>query len=105
MRFLPLVPWLLVGCADTNWKHTAPHNFPPAHEWNAPLETSWINAVDTYRRFTAPPGTIYDPLMRTHQPDFGKLLREEVKQHERQSQTDETRQSSFDQEAPLDARQ
>lgn len=54
MKLWPLVPWLLTACTQTNWKHTAPHNFPPAHEWNAPLETSWVNAVDMYRRLAAP---------------------------------------------------
>jgi hypothetical protein len=105
MRFLPLVPWFLVACTSPNWKHTAPHNFPPVHEWNAPLETSWVNAVDTWRKVTAPPGNIYDPLMRSYQPDLGQLLRKEVKQNERQNETDETRQSSFDQEAPLNGKQ
>jgi hypothetical protein len=101
MRFLLPLVLLLTACTNPNWKHTSPHNFPPAHEWNAPLETSWINIVDTWRRITAPPGKIYDPLMRTYQPDLGQLLRKEVKQNERQSETDETRQGSFDQEAPL----
>lgn len=43
-----------------------------AHEWHAPLETSWQNAVDTYRRLTAPPGRVYDPVMRNYQPDFSQ---------------------------------
>jgi hypothetical protein len=63
---------LLAGCAATNWRPTAPWNFPSAHEWNAPLETSWQNAVDTYRRLTAPPGRVYDPLMGNYQPDFSQ---------------------------------
>ncbi len=92
---------LLTACTNPNWKHTAPHNFPPVHEWNAPLETSWINIVDTWRKMTAPPGKIYDPLMRTYQPDFGQLLREEVKQHGQKQNDAETGQASFDQEAPL----
>lgn len=45
--------WFLFGCAHRPWRVTAPHNFPPAHEWNAGLETSWINAVDMWRRLTA----------------------------------------------------
>ena len=58
------------GCAATTWRTTAPWNFPPEHEWNAPLETSWINLVDTYRRLTAPKGRVYDPIMRNYQPDY-----------------------------------
>jgi hypothetical protein len=61
------------GCAAASWRRTAPWNFPPAHEWNAPLETSWQNAVDLYRRLTAPPGQIYDPLMQNYQPDLSQL--------------------------------
>ena len=59
------------GCAATTWRTTAPWNFPPLHEWNAPFETSWINAVDTYRALTAPKGKVYDPIMRNYQPDLG----------------------------------
>ena len=59
------------GCAATTWRTTAPWNFPPEHEWNAPLETSWINLVDTYRRLNAPKGKVYDPIMRNFQPDLG----------------------------------
>ena len=62
------------ACTATTWRHTAPHNFPPVHEWNAPLETSWLNAVDTFRALTAPRGQVYDPVMRTYQPDFGQHL-------------------------------
>lgn len=47
-----------------------PWNFPPASEWNKPLETSWDNAVEMYRRLTAPKGKIWDPLMRNYQPDL-----------------------------------
>lgn len=64
------------GCAATNWRRTAPWNFPPAHEWNAPLETSWLNFLDAWRRLTTPPGTVYDPVMQNYQPDLGRLLEE-----------------------------
>ena len=33
-----------------SWRATAPWNFPPAHEWNAPMEMSWVNLVDNYRK-------------------------------------------------------
>jgi hypothetical protein len=76
MKTLSLLLAILSGgCAGESWRTRAPHNFPPAHEWNAGLETSWINAVDTYRRLTAPRGKIYDPVMRTYQPDLGRLLK------------------------------
>jgi hypothetical protein len=60
------------ACTATNWRHTAPQNFPPAHEWNAPLEFSWLNAVDTFRAMTAPAGRRWDPLMRNYQPDYSQ---------------------------------
>lgn len=58
------------GCAAAPRPY--PWNFPDAQEWNQPLETSWQNAVDTYRRVTAPKYKIWDPLMQNYQPDFGK---------------------------------
>lgn len=63
------------GCSSPaqSWRHRAPWNFPPAHEWNQPLETSWLNAVDLYRRLTAPRGQIWDDLTRSYQPDLSKL--------------------------------
>ena len=48
-----------------------PWNFPPAREWNQPLETSWVNAVDAYRNLTKPKGKIYNPILREYEPDFG----------------------------------
>jgi hypothetical protein len=51
--FWLLGTYFLFGCAHRPWRVTAPHNFPPAHEWNAGLETSWLNAVDMWRRLTA----------------------------------------------------
>lgn len=74
VAFWLLGTYFLFGCAHRPWRVTAPHNFPPAHEWNAGLETSWINAVDMWRRLTAPEGTIYDPVMRSNQPDLGEAL-------------------------------
>lgn len=70
---LAIMSVLSAGCAAENWRYRAPHNFPPAHEWNAPLETSWINAVDLYRRLTAPRGQIWDDLTRSYQPDLSNL--------------------------------
>jgi hypothetical protein len=35
------------------WRHSAPWNFPEAREWNQPLEFSWVNLVDNYRRLAA----------------------------------------------------
>ena len=74
VAFWLLGTYFLFGCAHRPWRVTAPHNFPPAHEWNAPLETSWLNAVDMWRRLTAPQGQIYDPVMRSNQPDLGEAL-------------------------------
>lgn len=47
---------LFAGCTSCttsrSWRHTAPWNFPDAQEWNQPLEFSWVNLVDNYRRLT-----------------------------------------------------
>lgn len=75
MRPALVVALTLCGCADNErYRDEEPWNFPPAVEWNAPLEFSWVNAVDTWRRVSAPEGTIYDPLTRSYQPDFAPLL-------------------------------
>ena len=56
------------GCAHPIWRDTAPWNFPPAEEWNKPLEFSWQNAVDKYRELTAPEGMEWDFLTRSYRP-------------------------------------
>ncbi len=61
---------LIVAGCSTYPPRPYPWNFPPEEEWNAPLETSWINFVDTWRKLTAPKGKIYDPLMRNYQPNL-----------------------------------
>jgi hypothetical protein len=38
------------GCAAAPRPY--PWNFPEAWEWNQPLETSWQNAVDNWRKLT-----------------------------------------------------
>ena len=58
------------GCVS--YPRPYPWNFPDEQEWNAPLETSWVNAVDTYRKLTSPPGKIYDPIMRSYQPNLAE---------------------------------
>jgi hypothetical protein len=64
------------GCAATSWRATAPWNFPPASEWNSPMEMSWVNAVDAWRRLTAPRGKLYDPIMQNYQPNLEALMEE-----------------------------
>jgi hypothetical protein len=65
-----------------------PWNFPPEHEWNAPLETSWVNFVDNWRNLTAPRKKIWNPLIRQYEPDFGyeiellKALPPDTEEHE-----------------------
>jgi hypothetical protein len=65
-----------------------PWNFPPAHEWNAPMETSWINLVDHWRKATTPQNKIYCELTKSEQPDFGyeieklKALERDLEEHE-----------------------
>lgn len=79
---LGLAIWALSGCAESNWRQTAPWNFPSAAEWNRPLELSWENAVDKFREVTAPKGKVYDPLTKTYAPDFGTALKELSKKDE-----------------------
>ena len=75
-----------IGCVS--YPRPYPWNFPPAREWNQPLETSWVNAVDTYRNLTKPKGKIWNPILRCYEPDFGheiellKALPPDVEEHE-----------------------
>ena len=74
---------LAVGCAATPRPY--PWNFPEAREWNQPLEFSWVNAVDNYRNLTAPRGQIWNPLVRSYEPDFRAELRQldqDLEEHE-----------------------
>ena len=57
-----------IGCVS--YPRPYPWNFPPEEEWNQPFETSWQNAVDMYKRLTAPKGKIWDPLMGNYQQDL-----------------------------------
>lgn len=59
---------ILLGCEAIPRPY--PWNFPDESEWNQPFETSWQNAVDLYRRLTAPNGKIWDPLMQNYQQDL-----------------------------------
>ena len=74
-----------IGCASYP-PRPYPWNFPPEEEWNAPLETSWVNAVDAYRNWTAPKGKVWNPLIREYEPDFGyeiELLKlRDLEEHE-----------------------
>jgi hypothetical protein len=75
---------IATGCASTPRPY--PWNFPEAREWNQPLETSWVNAVDSYRNLTKPKGKIWNPLIRSYEPDFGyeiELLKlRDLEEHE-----------------------
>jgi hypothetical protein len=76
---------LITGCVSAT-PRPYPWNFPPAREWNQPLETSWVNAVDMYRKVTAPKGKIYNPILREYEPDFGyeieRLKLRDLEEHE-----------------------
>jgi hypothetical protein len=75
---------IVTGCALTPRPY--PWNFPKAREWNQPLETSWVNAVDNYRNLTKPKGKIWNPIIRSYEPDFGyeiELLKlQDLEEHE-----------------------
>jgi hypothetical protein len=60
---------VITGCASTPRPY--PWNFPPVEEWNAPLETSWVNLVDGWRNLTAPRKKVWNPIIREYEPDFG----------------------------------
>jgi len=63
------------GCGYTQlYRKGQPQNFPPVAEFNAGLETSWINAVDNYRKVMAPKGKVYDPVMRSYQPKLRSIV-------------------------------
>jgi hypothetical protein len=65
---------LCIGCGSTQlYRKGQPQNFPPVSEFNAGLETSWINAVDNYRKAMAPKGMVYDPVMRNYQPKLHSI--------------------------------
>jgi hypothetical protein len=40
------------------------------------MEMSWVNAVDAWRRLTAPRGKLYDPIMQNYQPNLEALMEE-----------------------------
>ncbi len=61
---------LLIASGCTSYPRPYPWNFPPEEEWNQPFETSWQNAVDMYKRLTAPKGKVWDPLMQNYQQDL-----------------------------------
>jgi abortive infection bacteriophage resistance protein len=52
------------------------------------LETSWVNAVDAFRNWTAPKGRVWNPIIRQYEPDFGyeielmKVLERDLEEHE-----------------------
>jgi hypothetical protein len=65
---------VITGCVSTPRPY--PWNFPDEQEWNAPLETSWVNLVDAFRNWTAPKGKIWNPILSEYEPDFGRDLEE-----------------------------
>lgn len=69
MRAIFVSAILLAGCVSYP-PRPYPWNFPSKEEWNKPFETSWDNAVDLYRRLTAPKGKIWDSLMQNYQQDL-----------------------------------
>jgi len=69
-RVAGIVVALLITSGCTSYPRPYPWNFPPEEEWNQPFETSWQNAVDMYKRLTAPKGKIWDPLMQNYQQDL-----------------------------------
>ena len=85
-RVAGIVLSLLVTIGCVSYPRPYPWNFPEAREWNQPLETSWVNAVDNYRNLTKPKGKIWNPLIRSYDPDFGyeiELLKlRDLEEHE-----------------------
>lgn len=79
---------LLITSGCVSYPRPYPWNFPPAREWNQPLETSWVNTVDMYRNLTKPKGRIWNPILRCYEPDFGyelellKVLPPDAEEHE-----------------------
>jgi hypothetical protein len=76
---------LLIASGCASHPRPYPWNFPPEEEWNAPLETSWLNLVDNWRNLTAPRNKVWNPLIREYEPDFGaeiELLQRDLEEHE-----------------------
>ena len=69
-RVSGIVVTLLIANGCVSYPRPYPWNFPPEEEWNQPFETSWQNAVDMYKRLTAPKGKTWDPLMQNYQQDL-----------------------------------
>ena len=65
-----IVVALLIASGCVSYPRPYPWNFPPKEEWNQPFETSWQNAVDMYKRLTAPKKRVWDPLMQNYQQDL-----------------------------------
>ena len=61
---------LLITSGCVSYPRPYPWNFPPAREWNQPLEFSWVNAVNNYRNLTRPKGRIWNSLIQSYEPDF-----------------------------------
>jgi hypothetical protein len=79
---------LLITSGCSSYPRPYPWNFPPAEEWNAPLETSWVNFVDNWRNLTSPRKKVWNPIIREYEPDFGyeierlKALDRDLEEHE-----------------------
>jgi hypothetical protein len=79
---------ILIANGCVSYPRPYPWNFPPAHEWNAPLETSWVNLVDNWRKLTTPSNKVYCEITKSYQPDFGyeieklKALDRDLEEHE-----------------------
>jgi hypothetical protein len=79
---------LLVTSGCVSYPRPYPWNFPEAREWNQPLETSWVNAVDSYRNLTKPKRKIWNPIIRSYEPEFGyeielqKIVDRDLEEHE-----------------------
>ena len=92
LRFFTKRLWIVIpllitsGCVS--YPRPYPWNFPEAREWNQPLETSWVNAVDSYRNLTKPKKKIWNPIIRSYEPDFGyeielqKIVDRDLEEHE-----------------------
>lgn len=67
-----------------SWQMTAPWNFPPASEWNRPMEFGFEQVYDAARKISSPKRKtidcvpyVYDDITRSYFPDFGLMLEAE----------------------------
>ena len=83
VRTWVFLAFFLGGCSAT--PRPQPWNFPKAEEWNKPLEFSWVNAVDNWRKVTdgnKKPSIFVTPEREIKPDEDAKVLDRDLDEHE-----------------------